>query len=129
MDREIGKSTEDYLEAMLMVQEKNGFIRSIDVAELLGVTKPSVSYATKKLRNNGYITMDTDGEIHFTESGLVIAKDIYERHKFLTKFFIYLGVSEETAYRDACLVEHDLSSETFAALQAYIKEHIQTDVE
>jgi len=112
----IQKSSEDYLEAMLMMKEKYGFIRSIDIAEHLGVTKPSVSYTTKRLRESGYITMDADSLITLTETGLEIAERIYRRHKLLTEFFIRLGVDEKTAREDACKVEHDLSEETFAAI-------------
>lgn len=115
----IQKSSEDYLEAMLMMREKHGYIRSIDIAEHLGVTKPSVSYATKRLRENGYITMDPDGLITLTEKGLEIAERIYERHKLLTRLLIHLGVDEETAREDACKIEHDLSVETFDAIRAY----------
>ncbi len=113
---EIRKSSEDYLESMLMMKEQHGFVRSIDVAEHLGVTKPSVSYATKRLRENGYITMDRDGLITLTESGMEIAKKIYTRHKILRQFFLDLGVSEKNAEDDACKIEHDLSVETFEAL-------------
>ena len=113
---QIQKSAEDYLEAMLMMKEKHGFIRSIDVAGQLGVTKPSVSYATKRLRENGYIAMDADGLISLTAAGMEIAHRIYERHKRLTTFFIDLGVDEKTAREDACKVEHDLSEKTFDAL-------------
>ena len=112
----IQKSAEDYLEAMLMMKEKHGFIRSIDVAGQLGVTKPSVSCATKRLRENGYIAMDADGLISLTAAGMEIAHRIYERHKRLTTFFIDLGVDEKTAREDACKVEHDLSEKTFDAL-------------
>ena len=99
-----------------MLREKNGFIRSIDIAEKLGVTKPSVSYATKRLRENGYITMDGDGLITLTESGLEIAERMYERHRLLTEFLIRIGVSESTALEDACKIEHDMSAETFDAI-------------
>ena len=116
---EILKSSEDYLEAMLMMQERHGDIRSIDVAAELGVTKPSVSYATKRLRENGYITMDKDSLITLTDKGMEIAQRIYERHKLLTQFLIHLGVSEETARADACKIEHDLSDETFAAIKRH----------
>lgn len=117
----IQKSSEDYLEAMLMMQEKHGFIRSIDIAAKLGVTKPSVSYAVKRLRENGYITMDGDSYITLTETGMEIAKRMYERHKLLAEFFIRLGVDEDIARQDACKVEHDLSDETFAAICAHAK--------
>lgn len=114
----IQKSSEDYLEAMLMMQEKHGFIRSTDVAEHLGVTKPSVSYATKRLREAGYITMDRDGLITLTGSGMEIAQRMYDRHKFLSQALISIGVSERTAVEDACKIEHDISQETFDALQS-----------
>ncbi len=112
----IRKSAEDYLEAMLMMKELHGYIRSIDLAEHLGVTKPSVSYATKRLRENGYITMDRSGFITLTDTGMEIANRIYTRHKVLTEFFITLGVDSETAREDACKVEHDLSEKTFRLL-------------
>lgn len=114
------KASEDYLEAMLMMKERHGYIRSIDIAEELGVTKPSVSYTTKRLRENGYITMDKDGLITLTASGMEIASRMYERHKLLTEFFIRLGVDEEIAREDACKVEHDLSEETFRAICRHV---------
>ncbi|MBR2100783.1 MAG: metal-dependent transcriptional regulator [Eubacterium sp.] len=117
------KTTEDYLEAMLMIKEKLGYIRSIDVAELLGVKKPSVTYATKRLKEKGYITMDAESLITFTDEGLRIATKTYERHKLLTKVFTMLGVSEEIARKDACRVEHDLSDETYKALEKHIEEY------
>ena len=113
----IQKASEDYLEAMLMMKEKHGYIRSIDIAGQLGVTKPSVSYATKRLRENGYITMSHDGLITLTDKGMAIAESIYERHKVLTQLLIKLGVSPETAREDACKIEHDLSPETFEAIR------------
>ena len=112
----IQKSAEDYLEMMLMLQEKHGYIRSIDIADELGVKKPSVSYATKRLRENGYITMDTENLITLTDSGMEIASHMYERHKLLTEYLIALGVNEETARTDACKIEHDLSEESFQAI-------------
>ena len=105
----VHRAAEDYLEAMLMMKEQHGYVRSIDVAEHLGVTKPSVTYATKQLKQNGFITMDRDGLITLTESGMEIADRIYTRHKTLTEFFIRIGVDEKTAREDACKVEHDLS--------------------
>lgn len=114
----IRQSAEDYLETMLMMQEQHGYIRSVDVAEHLGVTKPSVSYATKRLRENGYLTMDATGLITLTEKGLKIATEMYERHKLLSDFLIHLGVSEAVAMEDACRIEHVLSEETYAAIQS-----------
>ena len=120
---EIQKSSEDYLETMLMMQKKHGFIRSIDVAEHLGVTKPSVSYATKRLRENGYITMDKSGLITLEPSGLAIAQEMLDRHRTLTNFLIHLGVDRETAENDACKIEHDISPQTFAAICRHAQAH------
>lgn len=116
------RASEDYLETMLMMKEKHGYIRSIDVAEYLGVTKPSVSYATKRLRENGYITMEKDGLITLTERGMEIATRTLDRHHMLTTFFQSLGVDEETAEEDACKIEHDISEKTFAAICKNVSE-------
>ena len=89
---QILRASEDYLETMLMMKEKHGYIRSIDIAEYLGVTKPSVSYATKRLRESGYITMDKEGLITLTDTGMAIAASMLDRHKTLTQFLIHLGV-------------------------------------
>ena len=113
---QILRASEDYLETMLMMKEKHGYIRSIDIAEYLGVTKPSVSYATKRLRESGYITMDKEGLITLTESGMAIAASMLDRHKTLTQFLIHLGVDPETADADACKMEHDISQQTFEAI-------------
>lgn len=117
----IHESAEDYLEQILMLTEKKGYARSIDVAEGLNVSKPSVSVAMKKLRENGYITMGSDNNIVLTEDGLRIASRIYGRHKALTRFFTDLGVPEKIARDDACKVEHDLSEETFQAILKTLK--------
>lgn len=119
----IQKSAEDYLETMLMLQQELGYIRSIDVADRMGVTKPSVSYAVKRLREHGYVTMDPDGPLHLTDSGLEIAQRIIQRHHLLIQVLTALGVSPETAREDACKIEHDLSDETFSALQRHAAEH------
>ena len=115
----IQKASEDYLESMLKMQEKYGYIRSIDVAAHLGVTKPSVSYATKKLRENGYITMDRDGLISLTDTGLSVARSMLERHHTISAFLMELGVEKSVAEDDACKIEHDISPQTFDALCAY----------
>ena len=112
----IQKSSQDYLESMLMMQQEHGYIRSIDVAEHLGVTKPSVSYATKRLRENGYIEMDKDGLITLTDAGMQIASKMLQRHRTLTRFLVSLGVEPETAEEDACKMEHDISDQTFKAI-------------
>ena len=117
----IRKSAEDYLEAMLVMQERHGYIRSIDIAAELNVTKPSVSYATKRLRENGYITMDKEGLITLTDKGMEIAESMYERHRLLTQFFVRLGIQEDVAREDACKIEHDLSEETFQAIKNHVE--------
>ena len=119
----IGKSAEDYLESMIILKEKNGYIRSIDIATFLGVTKPSVSNAMKRLREEGYIEMNRSGFITVTEKGMEIADKIYTRHKMLKDFFIALGVDPEIAEEDACRIEHIISPETFKGIKKYIKEH------
>ena len=117
----IHESAEDYLEMILMLREEKGYARSVDIAAKRGVTKPSVSFAMKNLRENGYITMDQDNYIILTEVGDAIARRIYDRHKVLTRFLIQLGVSEQTARKDACKIEHDISEETFAAIRSQLK--------
>lgn len=112
----IQKSSEDYLEMILMLTMQKGYARSIDIAAELSVTKPSVSYATKRLRENGYITMDKDGLITLTEAGHAIARKMYDRHQMLTSFLISIGVPEKIAKADACKIEHDLSNESFEAM-------------
>ena len=121
MNMNIHESAEDYLEAMLMLKEERGYIRSIDVAEKLGVTKPSVSYATKRLRESGYISFDPAGMIVLEEPGLKIAARIFERHKLLTELLVGLGVSPETARDDACKIEHDISEEAFQKIKERIE--------
>ncbi len=115
------KTAEDYLEAMLMIKIKNGEVRSVDIARHLGITKPSVTYTTKRLKEKGYITMDKDNYITITESGLKIAEKIFARHKILTNLFIRLGVPENIAEEDACKIEHDISPETFDALCRHLE--------
>lgn len=113
----IHESAEDYLEAILRLRESKGYVRSVDISQMLGVTKPSVSFAMKKLRENGYIHMDEDNLITLTEMGEEIALRVYDRHKTLVSVLMSIGVSEETAREDACKIEHDISQETFEALR------------
>ena len=115
----IMRSAEDYLEAMLMLKERHGYIRSIDIATELNVTKPSVSYATKRLAENGYIQKGSGSAITLTDAGMEIASRIYERHKVLTYLLLRLGVDESHAREDACKIEHDLSVETFDRIRDY----------
>ena len=117
---DVGKSAEDYLESMVILKEKNGYIRSVDIAEYLGVTKPSVSNAMKRLREENYIEMNHSGFITLTEKGMEIADKIYTRHKKLTDFFTALGVDPQVAEDDACKIEHDISDETFDAICNHI---------
>ena len=117
----IRESAEDYLEQILMLLENKGHARSVEIAADLNVTKPSVSVAMKKLRENHYITMSEDGLISLTDKGYAIARKIYDRHQALTKYLVQLGVPEEIAREDACKIEHDLSEESFTAICSQIK--------
>ena len=116
----IHESGEDYLEAILMIKERNGNVRSIDVAHELSFSKPSVSVAMKNLKVNNYITVDENGYINLTETGQEIADKIYERHKFLTNWLTSIGVDPEVAAEDACKMEHSISSESFTAIKKFI---------
>ena len=117
---EIQQSAEDYLESILVLKKRIGQVRSIDIVHELGYTKPSVSVAMKKLRENDYITMDKDGYIELLPAGEEVANSVYRRHQVLSKWLISLGVSEETAEEDACKIEHVLSDETFEKLHTYV---------
>ena len=107
------ESPEDYLETIYMLSLHSSEVRSIDVARHLGYSKPSVSVAMKQLRENGYVNMDDNNLLTLTESGLAIARSIYERHQVISGYLMSIGVSEETALKDACRIEHVLSEETF----------------
>ena len=122
---EILRASEDYLESMLMMKLKHGYIRSIDVAEHLGVTKPSVTYTTKRLRESGHITMDRDGLITLTPSGMEIATKMLDRHHTLTKFLVAIGVDQKTAEQDACKIEHDISQQTYDAICSHARANLQ----
>ena len=119
----IHESAEDYLESILVLQQRRGQVRSIDIVNELGYSKPSVSIAMKKLRENGYISMSPDGSITLNESGLAIASRVYDRHKTITRLFVLLGVSPDAAAEDACKVEHDLSDETFGKIRQFVEQH------
>ncbi len=118
----IRESAEDYLETILKLREAKGEVRSVDIAAELGVTKPSVSYAMKRLRENGYIEMDRDSLITLTGKGMQIAHKIYTRHKVLARFLMQIGVNEQDASADACKIEHDISPATFEAILAQIRD-------
>ena len=125
----IQQSAEDYLETMLILQEKNGYIRSIDIANHLGVTKPSVSFAVKRLKESGYINMEANGPITLAPPGLEIAKRVYNRHRALTVFLTLLGVDEETAEEDACKIEHVISHDTYVAICKYVNTNSEEHIE
>ena len=118
----IQESAENYLESVLMIKNRKGSVRSIDIASELGFSKPSVSVAMKKLREDGCITVDTNGHIDLTDKGLEIAQKIYARHRLLTRALIAIGVNETTAAEDACRIEHCISSESFERLKEYCKD-------
>ena len=119
----IQKSAEDYLESILIIGKEKGNVRSIDVANDLGFSKPSVSVAMKNLRENGYIAMDSTGHITLTDSGREIAEKMYERHTTLSSWLMSLGVDEKTATDDACKIEHVISSESFSAIKKLVKDN------
>ncbi len=120
----IHESGEDYLETILVLKERLGMVRSIDIVNEMQFTKPSVSVAMKKLRENGLITMSKEGFITLTDEGYKIASTIYNRHKLLTKFFVTLGVDEQVAAADACKIEHDISQETFEKIVEHARRSV-----
>ena len=117
------ESGEMYLETILILTEKKGGVRSVDVGDYMGFSKPSVSRAVGLLKSGGFITVSADGFISLTKDGYEVAKKIYERHTLLTLFLTKLGVDEETAAADACKMEHDISDESFEAIKLHVKEH------
>lgn len=121
----VHESGEMYLEAILVLTKKTGFVRSIDVSEYLGYSKPSVSRAMGILRKGELITMEKDGSITLTDAGREIAEKIYERHTVLSSLLMRLGVSEEVATADACKLEHAISDESFQAIKAHAAKYPQ----
>lgn len=119
----VRESGEMYLEAILVLAKKSGYVRSIDVSEYLGYSKPSVSRAMGILREGGYILVEKDGAITLTDSGKKLAETIYERHTVLSDLLIRLGVDEKTATDDACRIEHVISDESFQAIKQYYYKH------
>ncbi len=117
---QIKESAENYLEAILELKTTNGSVRSIDVANHLGVSKPSVSVAMKSFREEGFISVDAGGEITLTEKGMEIAEKIFERHQIIAKALMALGVDRKTAFEDSCKIEHDISNQTFVKLKEYL---------
>ena len=121
----IKESAENYLETILVLSKKLGAVRSIDVANELNFSKPSISVAMKRFREDGYINMDKDGIITLSDKGREIAMRVYERHQLIAKILISLGISEETAYEDSCKIEHDLSQESFEKIKEFYEKTIQ----
>ena len=122
------ESGEMYLESILVLSKKKDRVRSIDVVEYMGFSKPSVSRAIGLLRGGGYVNMDADGYLTLTEAGLEVASKIYERHSLLSSFLVSLGVSEKTADADACKLEHHVSDESFAAIKRHLMQNMKDQI-
>ena len=120
---QLKESGEMYLETIYVLSQKKNFVRAIDICEEMGYSKPSVSRAMGLLRDGGYINVAKDGGITLTELGLEVAERTYERHQVLSKFFISIGVNEETAVNDACKIEHVISSVTFSAIKKHMEQY------
>ena len=118
----IQQSAEDYFETIYLLKKRKGSVRAIDIVNEFGFSKPTVSIALKKFRENGFVTVDSAGQIDLTDAGLAIAKNIYEKHRIIAEVLMSLGVDEDTAYTDACRMEHCISDTSFAA----IKNHLHT---
>lgn len=114
------QSGEDYLEAILLIRQEKGMVRSVDIAQFLGYSKPSVSRAMSLLKSSGHITMEDGGHITLTSLGEVVAQEIYQRHKLLTRFLTHLGVPQDIASEDACSMEHCISRETYRSLKKFM---------
>ena len=120
----IHESGENYLETIYMLGEKQGSVRSIDVVNHLGFSKPTVSVAVHTLERNGFLIIGQEGHLHLTEAGLEIAERIYERHRVLSSILVHLGVPEAVALEDACKLEHDLSDISFEKIKEYFNQQI-----
>ena len=116
------ESGEMYLETILILSQRSAFVRSVDVAEYMNFSKPSISRAVSLLRNSGYVDMDDRGFLSLTDAGRAIAEKIYERHQVLSKVLISLGVDEKNAAEDACRIEHVISDETFNAIKCHVEQ-------
>lgn len=124
---EIHESGEDYLETILMLENRMGYVRAIDIATEMGYSKPTISIAMRRLRENGFIDVDERRDIHLTEAGREVAECMYERHVLLTEILKSLGVDSETAMREACKIEHDISTDTFSRIKSYYEAHLSED--
>ena len=125
----IHESGEDYLEAILILSKEQGYVRSIDVAGYLEVSKPSVSRAMSILRADGYLDMMSTGELRLTESGLEVAERMYERHRLLTEYLVAIGVEQDIAAEDACRIEHIISEQTFTCIREFASRFLREDAE
>lgn len=115
----VQQSAEDYFEAIYVLKKQNGSVRAIDIVNHMGFSKPTVSVAMKKFRENGFVTVDPDGQIELTKQGLFIAEKTYEKHNVIAKALMFLGVDEKTAYEDACRMEHCISDTSFEAIKKW----------
>jgi len=129
MPMKMQESPEDYLETILMLSLHKSEVRSIDVARHLGFSKPSVSVAMKRLRENGYVTMDENNYLSLTDTGMAIAKKVYERHTTLSKWLMSIGVCSDTAMNDACRIEHIISDESFDKIKSLYQEFEEAEPE
>ena len=120
------ESAEDYLENILILRERNGNVRSIDIVNEMNYSKPSISIAMKKLRSEGLVELDLNGYITLTESGEEIAQRIYSRHKLLEKVLVAIGVDSETASEEACRIEHDINDDTYNKINAFYEKHLRS---
>ena len=121
----IYESGENYLETIYIMHKRMGAVRAVDLCAELGFSKPTVSVALKRFREDGYVTVDGDGHIALTEKGLEIAERMYERHNGIAAMLIAMGVDEETAYEDSCRIEHHISDKSFRCMQKYYEEHMR----
>ena len=117
------ESAEDYLENILILRERNGNVRSIDIVNEMNYSKPSISIAMKKLRTEGYVEMDLNGYITLTKSGEEIAQRIYSRHRLLEKVLVAIGVEQETASEEACRIEHDINDDTYDKINSFYEKY------
>ncbi len=124
-DKSLGKSKEDYLEAILMLNKRHGWCREIDIAVQLGFSKPSVSIALTKLEKDGYLTRESSGEIRLTDAGMEVASKTLEKHETLTYILEKIGVDADTAEDEACLLEHSISAGTFQKIKAYVDKEMK----
>lgn len=122
---QIKESAENYLETILVIHNKKGYCRSIDICNEMGFSKPSVSVYMKNLREDNYISVDNSGNITLTDKGREIAEKIYERHNVIAGFLMQLGTSEETAYQDSCKIEHDISEESYLLIKEQYLKHLK----